>query len=168
MKTTSSTMLALQSTSSVQFSHSVVSDSLWSHVLQHASFPCPSSTPEVCSNSCPSENVIIIHYELCVWDILCVISKILGQIWTKWNMRLFSVLDNVVSVLDNVVLIVTIWNCFLSLSWVLYMSFFVVIWFWLSLVWGSVACKAGIKVRKRNINNLRYTDDTTLMAESKE
>ena len=28
--------------------------------------------------------------------------------------------------------------------------------------------KAGIKTAGRNINNLRYTDDTTLMAESKE
>ena len=28
--------------------------------------------------------------------------------------------------------------------------------------------QAGIKVARRNINNLRYTDDTTLMAESKE
>ena len=27
---------------------------------------------------------------------------------------------------------------------------------------------AGIKIARRNINNLRYTDDTTLMAESKE
>ena len=28
--------------------------------------------------------------------------------------------------------------------------------------------QAGIKIVQRNINNLRYTDDTTLMAESKE
>ena len=28
--------------------------------------------------------------------------------------------------------------------------------------------QAGIKISGRNINNLRYTDDTTLMAESKE
>ena len=38
--------------SSVQFSWSVVSDSLWPHWLQHASLPCPSPTPEVYSNSC--------------------------------------------------------------------------------------------------------------------
>ena len=35
-----------------QFSHSVVSDSLWPHGLQHARFPCPSPTPRVYSNSC--------------------------------------------------------------------------------------------------------------------
>ena len=28
--------------------------------------------------------------------------------------------------------------------------------------------QAGIKIAKRNINNLRYTDDTTLMTESEE
>ena len=38
----------------VQFSHSVVSDSLWSHGLQHARPPCPSPTPGVYSHSCPS------------------------------------------------------------------------------------------------------------------
>ena len=37
-----------------QFSHSVVSDSLWPHGLQHARLPCPSPTPGACSNSCPS------------------------------------------------------------------------------------------------------------------
>ena len=40
--------------SSVQFSHSVVSDSLWPHGLQHARPPCPSPIPRACSNSCPS------------------------------------------------------------------------------------------------------------------
>ena len=40
--------------SSVQFSHSVVSDSLRSHELQHARLPCPSQTPGVHSDSCPS------------------------------------------------------------------------------------------------------------------
>ena len=39
--------------SSVQFSHSVVSDSLPSHESQHARPPCPSPTPRVHSNSRP-------------------------------------------------------------------------------------------------------------------
>ena len=38
---------------SVQFSHSVRSDSLRSHGPQHIRPPCPSPTPEVYSNSCP-------------------------------------------------------------------------------------------------------------------
>ena len=39
---------------SVQFSHSVISDSLRPHGLQHARLPWPSPTPEACSNSYPS------------------------------------------------------------------------------------------------------------------
>ena len=39
--------------SSVQFGHSVLSDSLQSHGLQHARPPCPSATPGACSNLCP-------------------------------------------------------------------------------------------------------------------
>ena len=38
---------------SVQFSHSVVSDSLWPHESQHARPPCPSPTPGVHSDSRP-------------------------------------------------------------------------------------------------------------------
>ena len=38
---------------SVQFSHSVASDSLWPYGLQHARLLCPSPSPRVCSNSCP-------------------------------------------------------------------------------------------------------------------
>ena len=33
---------------------------------------------------------------------------------------------------------------------------------------GLDEAQAGIKIARRNINNLRYADDTTLMAESKE
>ena len=39
--------------SSVQFSHSVVSKSLWLHESQHTRPPCPSPAPGVYSNSCP-------------------------------------------------------------------------------------------------------------------
>ena len=42
------------SLSSVQFSRSVVSDSLRPRELQHARPPCPSATPRVHPNSCPS------------------------------------------------------------------------------------------------------------------
>ena len=33
---------------------------------------------------------------------------------------------------------------------------------------GLDEAQAGIKIARRNINNLKYADDTTLMAESKE
>ena len=52
----SMTQLLLQhmrETSVSQFSHSVVSDSLQLHGLQHTSPPCPSPIPGVYSNSCP-------------------------------------------------------------------------------------------------------------------
>ena len=39
---------------SVQFSRSVVSDSFQPHGLQHTRPPCPSPTPRVYANSCPS------------------------------------------------------------------------------------------------------------------
>ena len=44
----------LEAVSSVQFSRSVVSDSLRPHESQHARPPCPSPTHGVYSNSCPS------------------------------------------------------------------------------------------------------------------
>ena len=40
--------------SSVQFSRSVMSNSLRPRGLQHTKLPCPSPTPRACSNSCPS------------------------------------------------------------------------------------------------------------------
>ena len=42
---------------------------------------------------------------------------------------------------------------------------------WETLGWkkhGLEEAQAGIKIARRNINNLRYADDTTLMAESEE
>ena len=39
---------------SVQFSHSVMSDSLRPHGLKHTRLSCPSPTPRIYSNSCPS------------------------------------------------------------------------------------------------------------------
>ena len=48
---------------SVQFSHSVMSDSLRPHESQHARPPCPSPSPRTCSNSCPpvmSSNYLVL------------------------------------------------------------------------------------------------------------
>ena len=45
--------------SSVQFSRSVMSDSLWTHGLQQARLPCPSPTLGAYSNSCPSISDVI-------------------------------------------------------------------------------------------------------------
>ena len=47
------TILEHKERSSVQFSLSVMSDSLRPHEPQHSRLPCPSPTPRVYSNSCP-------------------------------------------------------------------------------------------------------------------
>ena len=49
----SSAIIWLDKDSLVQFSCSVMSNSLWPHGLQHTRPPCPSPTPRVYSNSCP-------------------------------------------------------------------------------------------------------------------
>ena len=55
----------MQAISSVQFSRSVMSDSLPPHQLQHARLPCPSTTPRACSNSRPSTVMPSNHLILC-------------------------------------------------------------------------------------------------------
>ena len=47
----------------IQFSHSVTSDSLRPHGLQHTKLPCPSPTPAAYSNSCLLSN----SCPLCRW-----------------------------------------------------------------------------------------------------
>ena len=49
----------------VQFSYSVMSNSLRPHGLQHARLPCPSPTPRAYSNSCPSRLMPSNHLILC-------------------------------------------------------------------------------------------------------
>ena len=48
--TSSISILAFQG---LLFSHSVMSNSLWTHGLQHTRLPCPWLSPRVYSNSCP-------------------------------------------------------------------------------------------------------------------
>ena len=48
------TLIQAVISTSVQFSHSVVSDSFRPHESQHAKPPCPSPSPRIHSNSCPS------------------------------------------------------------------------------------------------------------------
>ena len=63
----SNSLLWLHNTTSVQFSHSVVSDSLRPHEPQHTRPPCPSPTPRIHLNSCPlspvmpSNHLILCH-----------------------------------------------------------------------------------------------------------
>ena len=53
--------------SSIQFSHSIMSNSLWPHGMQHNRLPCPSPTPGACSklksidSVMPSNHLIFCH-----------------------------------------------------------------------------------------------------------
>ena len=49
-----SVLLVMSVRSVLLFSCSIVSDFLWPRCLQPARLPCPSPSPGVCSNSCPS------------------------------------------------------------------------------------------------------------------
>jgi len=54
-------------------SHSVMSDTLWPHRLQHTRFPCPSPTPGACSNSRSLSVMPSNHLILC-WPLLLLPS----------------------------------------------------------------------------------------------
>ena len=75
---------------SVQFSHSVVSDSLWPRGLQYAMPPCPSPTPRACSNSYPSSrwcyptiSTSIIPFSSCLQSFLASGSFQMSQFFTS-------------------------------------------------------------------------------------
>ena len=60
--------------SSVQFSDSVMSDSLQPHVLQHTRPPCPSPSPRACSNSCPLTRVMPSNHRILCHPLLLLPS----------------------------------------------------------------------------------------------
>ena len=75
---------------SVQFSHSVVSDSLWPHGLQHTRLPCPSPTPGAYSNSCslsqwyhPTISSSVISFSSCLQSFPASGSFPLSQFFTS-------------------------------------------------------------------------------------
>ena len=76
--------------SSVQFSFSVVSDSLRLHGLQHARLPCASPTPRAFSNSCPSSwwchptiSSSVLLFSSCLQSFLASGSFPLSQFFTS-------------------------------------------------------------------------------------
>ena len=69
--------------SAVEFSCSVLSDSLWPHGLQHTRPPCPSPTPRACSNSLSIKSVMPSNYL-----ILCHPLLLLPSIFP--SIRVFS------------------------------------------------------------------------------
>ena len=74
---------------SVQFSHSVVSDSLWPHESKHARPPCPSPTPGVHSDSRPSSqwchpaiSSSVVPFSSCPQSLLASESFPMNQLFT--------------------------------------------------------------------------------------
>jgi len=83
--------------SSVQFSHSVVSDSLRPHESQHARPPCPSPTPGVHSNSRPSSrwchpaiSSSVVPFSSCPQSLLASESFPMSQLY-PWDGRSIGV-----------------------------------------------------------------------------
>ena len=84
--------------SSVQFSRSVVSDSLWPHELQHARPPCPSPTPRVYPNPCPSSwwchpaiSSSVVTFSSCPQSLPTSESFLMSQLFT-WGGQSIGVL----------------------------------------------------------------------------
>ena len=74
---------------SLLFSCSVVSNSLWRHGLQHARLPCPSPSPEVCSNSwplMPSNHLILCRPLLLLPSMFPRIRNFSSELplWIRW------------------------------------------------------------------------------------
>ena len=75
---------------SIQFSISVVSDSLWPHGLQHARLSCPSPTIGTYSNSCLSSSVMPSNHLILCCSCLLLPSSLRIR-WPKyWSFR-FSI-----------------------------------------------------------------------------
>ena len=77
------------------FNHSVVSNALWPHGLQHARLPCPLPTPRVCSNSCPLSqwshptiSFSAVHFSSCLESILASGSFPMSQLFTSDRQRI--------------------------------------------------------------------------------
>ena len=82
------------------------------------------------------------------WKFVCMVRKN----WT-WNNRLVPNRKRSTSRLYFVTLLICLFNFYLE---------------YIMRNAGLEEAQAGIKISGRNINNLRYADDTTLMAESEE
>ena len=136
---------------------SSVPDSLRPHESQHTRPPCLSPTPRVYSNSCPLNQLC--HLIFCrplllpssIFPNIRVFSNesVLCIRWPKyWSFSLNSRL-----VRQGCILSPCLFN--FSAEYIMRDA-------------GLEEAQAGIKIAGRNINNLRYADDTTLMAESEE
>ena len=81
--------------SSALFSRSVMSDSLQPHELQHSRPPCPSTTPRVHPNSCPSSrrchraiSSSVVHFSSCLQSLPATESFPMSQLFA-WGGHCF-------------------------------------------------------------------------------
>ena len=81
--------------SSVQFSSSVMSDSLWPHGLQHARLSCSSPSPGACSNPCPSNqwchptiSSSVVPFSSCLQSFPASGSFLMSQLFTSDGRRI--------------------------------------------------------------------------------
>ena len=144
---------------SVQFSISVVSNSLWPHESQHARLPCPSPTPGVYPNPCPlswwchpAVSSSVIPFSSCPQSLpasgFFPVSQLF--VWGGQSTRV-SASASVLSVNTQ--------------------DWFPLRWIYAEYITrnaGLEEAQAGIKIAGRNTKNHRYADDATLMAESEE
>ena len=89
---------------SIQFSRSVVSDSLWPHELQHTRPLCPSPTPWVHSDSCPLSqwchpaiSSSVIPFSFCPQSLPASESFPMSQLcmrWPKYWSFIFSIIPS--------------------------------------------------------------------------
>ena len=165
--------------SSVQFSHSVMSDSLRPHELQHARPPCLSPTPKHPLDHGKSKRVpekiyfCFIDYAKafdCVdhnklWEILkdmgiphhltCLLRNLYAsqEATLRTGHRTADWFQIGKGVCQGCILSPCLFNLYAE---------------YIMRNAGPEEAQAGIKIAGRNISNLRYADDTTLMAESEE
>ena len=73
----------------------MVSDSLRLHELQHVRLPCPSLSPGVCSNSCPSSrwcqptiSSSVIPFSLCLQSFPASGSFLMSRLFASWSFTL--------------------------------------------------------------------------------
>ena len=92
--------------SSVQFSCSVMSNSLWPHGPQHARPPCPSPTPRVYSNSSPRSrwchptiSSSVIPFSSCLQSFPASGSFLMSQFFASGGQSLFQHHSSKVSIL---------------------------------------------------------------------
>ena len=141
-----------------------MSDSSWSHESRHARPTCPSPTPGVHSNSCPSSWWCHPAISSSVVPLLLLPpippntwifsnESTLCMRWPKYWSFSFSIGPSSEDVCQGCILSPCLFN--------LYAEYII-------RNAGLEETQAGIKIARRNINNLRYADDTTLMAESEE